>query len=232
MRHTYLDDEVIQIFSPVADANNNRKCLFASNGGNGDNIFEASVSDSSNLYWNSGNPPYLNANFKPEYNLRGLNGNNDSSNAIGKCVFSEKRCRSMAVAKTMSDRRQITPAIVSFTCSRSSTGLPRMASAVRNSMCPPSRAGIGRKLSTARLALSMVRNNSSEGNPCEAMEPATPIIPSGPERFVAEIGFETEIGQQFFRARDRVGAVAGHGAGDEVACKFCFVELNRKRRHT
>lgn len=76
MRHTYLDDEVIQIFSPITDANNNRKCLFASNGGNGDNIFEASVSDSASLNWNSGNPPYLNSNFKPEYNLRGLNGNN------------------------------------------------------------------------------------------------------------------------------------------------------------
>lgn len=76
MRHTYLDDEVIQIFSPLTDANNNRKCLFSSNGDNGDNIYEASVTDSAQTFWKDGSPPYLNGNYKPEYNFRGFNGNN------------------------------------------------------------------------------------------------------------------------------------------------------------
>lgn len=80
MRHTYLDDELIQIFSPSADANNNRKCLFASNGGSMDNIYEAAVSDSASLFWKDGTPPYLNGHFKPEYNLRGLNGLNAAGN--------------------------------------------------------------------------------------------------------------------------------------------------------
>ncbi|MBS1550976.1 MAG: S8 family serine peptidase [Bacteroidetes bacterium] len=88
MRHTYLNDEVIQIFSPLTDANNNRKCLFASNGGNGDNIFDAVVSDSAGMHWNFGTPPYLNGNFRPEYNLRGLNGNN--ANGIWKILHFDR----------------------------------------------------------------------------------------------------------------------------------------------
>lgn len=75
MRHTYLDDEVIQIYSPVADANNNRKCLFSSNGADGDNIYDAVVYDSAVNYWKESSPPFLNGKFKPEYNMRGLNGN-------------------------------------------------------------------------------------------------------------------------------------------------------------
>lgn len=75
MRHTYLDDEIIQIFSPLTDANNSRKCLFASNGGSDDNIYGAGVSDSATNFWSDNTPPFLNGNFKPEYNMRGYNGN-------------------------------------------------------------------------------------------------------------------------------------------------------------
>ncbi|MEO6693976.1 MAG: S8 family serine peptidase [Ignavibacteria bacterium] len=78
MRHTYLDDEIIQIFSPGTDANNNRKCLFSTNGYDLDNIFEATVSDSASSFWKDGSPPYLNGSYKPEYNLKGLNGTNAS----------------------------------------------------------------------------------------------------------------------------------------------------------
>lgn len=74
MRHTYLDDEVIQIVSPIPDANNNRKCLFSANGDDGDNIYGASVHDSAQNFWRNSSPPYIGESFKPEYNLRGLNG--------------------------------------------------------------------------------------------------------------------------------------------------------------
>ncbi|MBV6478954.1 MAG: hypothetical protein HGGPFJEG_01714 [Ignavibacteria bacterium] len=74
MRHTYLDDEVIQILSPIPDANNNRKCLFSTNGNDGDNIYGAEVYDLAQDFWSNSTPPYLSGSFKPEYNLRGLNG--------------------------------------------------------------------------------------------------------------------------------------------------------------
>jgi len=80
MRHTYLDDEVIQIFSPSTDASNNRKCLFSSNGGSMDNITGAKVSDSASLFWKDGTPPYTNGLYKPEFNLRGLNGKSAAGN--------------------------------------------------------------------------------------------------------------------------------------------------------
>ena len=76
MRHTYLDDEMFQIYSPLTDPNNNRKCLFSGNGGSMDNITGASVSDSANLFWKDGQPPYLNGSYKPEFTLRGLRGEN------------------------------------------------------------------------------------------------------------------------------------------------------------
>lgn len=80
MRHTYLDDEVIQVVSPIPDANNNRKCLFSANGDDGDNIYGAGVYDSSQNFWRNSTPPYSGENFKPEYNLRGLNGNSAGGN--------------------------------------------------------------------------------------------------------------------------------------------------------
>ncbi|MEO8664231.1 MAG: S8 family serine peptidase [Ignavibacteria bacterium] len=80
MRHTYLNDEIIQVFSPITDANNNRKCLFASNGNDMDNITGAAVSDSASAFWMSDDPPYLNGLYKPEFNLRGFNGQNANGN--------------------------------------------------------------------------------------------------------------------------------------------------------
>lgn len=76
MRHTFLNDEIIQIFAPIPNSNINRKCLFATNGGNMDNISGANVTDSASNFWNSSQPPYLNQTFMPEYSLSGLNGQN------------------------------------------------------------------------------------------------------------------------------------------------------------
>lgn len=76
MRHTYLNDEIIQIFAPIPNSNINRKCLFSANGGNMDNITGATVTDSANAFWSSSQPPYLNQIFMPEYSLKGLNGQN------------------------------------------------------------------------------------------------------------------------------------------------------------
>ena len=45
---------------------------------------------------------------------------------------------------------------------------------------------MGKKLSTARFALSIVKNKSKADTPSEANEPATPMIPSGPDRFVGD----------------------------------------------
>ena len=80
MRHTYLNDEIIQIFSPISDANNNRKCLFSSNGNDMDNITGAYVSDSASTVWSNGTPPYMNGHYKPEYILNGFNGQNAAGN--------------------------------------------------------------------------------------------------------------------------------------------------------
>jgi subtilisin family serine protease/subtilisin-like proprotein convertase family protein len=80
MRHTYLNDEIIQIFTPLTDANNNRKCLFSSNGNDMDNITGASVSDSATSLWLNNTPPYWNGHFKPEFTLNGLYGQNAGGN--------------------------------------------------------------------------------------------------------------------------------------------------------
>ncbi|MBX7043405.1 MAG: S8 family serine peptidase [Ignavibacteria bacterium] len=76
MRHTSLGYESFQIYAPSADPNNNRKCLFANNGGSGDNIYGAYVTDSASQFWSQGTPPYLNGSFKPDYSLAGLRGMN------------------------------------------------------------------------------------------------------------------------------------------------------------
>lgn len=80
LRHLYVSDEVIELYSPIADANNNRKCLFTSNGGSAQNITGAIVSDSANQFWNSGYPPYYNGLYKGDYLLHGLNGTNANGN--------------------------------------------------------------------------------------------------------------------------------------------------------
>lgn len=80
MRHTYLDDESIQIFSPLADANNNRKCLFACNGGELDNITGAVVSDTASKLWAQDTPPYTNGSYKSDFSMRGFNGQSAGGN--------------------------------------------------------------------------------------------------------------------------------------------------------
>ncbi len=63
---------------------------------------------------------------------------------------------------------------------RSLIGLRKIPSQARNTMCPPSRTGIGRKLITARLALSMVRKTSKFPGPWKAESPAAWAIVNGP----------------------------------------------------
>lgn len=74
MRHTYLGDELFQIYAPISDPNYNRICVFSCNGNDMDNIYGAMVSDSASLSWKNGQPPYLNGHYKPEFSLRGLRG--------------------------------------------------------------------------------------------------------------------------------------------------------------
>lgn len=76
LRHTWVEDNLLQIWSPIPESNNNRKSLFSHNGGGGDNITGATVSDSATQFWYQGTPPYLNGHFLPEYNMRGYNGTN------------------------------------------------------------------------------------------------------------------------------------------------------------
>lgn len=76
LNHQRLNDEIIVLYSPLADENNNRKCLFSSNGGDASDIHGASVSDSSEFFWGNGIPPYEMGVFKGDYLLSGLNGKN------------------------------------------------------------------------------------------------------------------------------------------------------------
>lgn len=74
MQHDRISDAIIQLYSPLNDPNGNRKCLFASNGGTGANIFGANVSDSGSQFWMDGTPPYTGGSYKGDYLLNGLNG--------------------------------------------------------------------------------------------------------------------------------------------------------------
>ncbi len=74
LRHTYVSDNILYIWSPDAENNNNRKCLFSENGTSFDNITGATVSDSASQFWYQGTPPYTNGNYLPEITLRGLVG--------------------------------------------------------------------------------------------------------------------------------------------------------------
>ncbi|MCX7878375.1 MAG: S8 family serine peptidase [Ignavibacteria bacterium] len=80
LRHTYLSDNILFIWSPITDTNNNRKCLFSRNGGSSANITGTTVSDSATLFWWQGTPPYLNGHFLPDYTMRGYNGTNANGN--------------------------------------------------------------------------------------------------------------------------------------------------------
>ena len=80
LRHTWVSDNVLYIWSPIADNNNNRKTLFSQNGSSSDNITGAYVSDSASQYWYQVSPPYTNGTFYPEYTMRGYNGTSASGN--------------------------------------------------------------------------------------------------------------------------------------------------------
>lgn len=80
LRHTWVSDNILYIWSPITDNNNNRKCLFDENGFNGDNITGATVSDSASQFWFQGTPPYTNGTYYPEYTMRGYNGTSASGN--------------------------------------------------------------------------------------------------------------------------------------------------------
>ena len=80
LSHTWVSDIMLMVWSPNSDANNNRVCLFSFNGGSGDNITNATVTDSATQFWRQGTPPYSNGFYKPEYLLAGLNGTNAQGN--------------------------------------------------------------------------------------------------------------------------------------------------------
>ena len=54
-------------------------------------------------------------------------------------------------------------------------------------MCPPSKTGIGRKLTIAKLALKNVKNNNSREVLAAASLVATTAMVPGPPKFVGEI---------------------------------------------
>jgi subtilisin family serine protease len=80
LTHTYVSDILVNIWGPGSDANNNRRCLFSHNGGAGQNITGASVSDQAASLWSNSTPPYTDGLFLPEYPLRGLNGTSANGN--------------------------------------------------------------------------------------------------------------------------------------------------------
>ncbi len=80
LSHTWVSDNILFVWSPSSDADNNRKCLFSENGADGDNITNATVTDSATQFWRQGTPPYSNGFYKPEYMLAGLNGTNAQGN--------------------------------------------------------------------------------------------------------------------------------------------------------
>src|SRR5688500_2582037 len=73
---------------------------------------------------------------------------------------------------------------------RSPNGLRKMPSMVKNSKCPPSRIGIGKRLSTPRLMLSKAINEMTLERPCCPTSPAILAIVSGPPIFLLEISPE------------------------------------------
>lgn len=80
LRHTYISDIRLILKSPSSDANQNRKSIFSRNGGSGQNITGATVSDSMTTYWRESAAPYTNGSYKPEMILNGLNGTSANGN--------------------------------------------------------------------------------------------------------------------------------------------------------
>ncbi len=78
--HTYVSEIRLIVWSSNSDADNNRICLFSYNGGSGDNITNATATDSATQFWRQGTPAYSNGFYKPEYLLAGLKGTNAQGN--------------------------------------------------------------------------------------------------------------------------------------------------------
>ncbi len=54
LSHTWVSDNILFVWSPSLDSDNNRKCLFSENGADGDNITNATVTDSATQFWRTG----------------------------------------------------------------------------------------------------------------------------------------------------------------------------------
>ena len=78
--HTYVSEIRLIVWSSNIDADNNRICLFSYNGGSGDNITNATATDSATQFWRQGTPAYTNGFYKPEYLLAGFKGTNAQGN--------------------------------------------------------------------------------------------------------------------------------------------------------
>lgn len=76
MHHPRVSDVIMILYSPGTDANTNRKCIFASNGGFGADIDGALITDTASNFWASGTPPYTDGIYKADYFLKGFNGTN------------------------------------------------------------------------------------------------------------------------------------------------------------
>ncbi|MBI5402783.1 MAG: S8 family serine peptidase [Ignavibacteriae bacterium] len=83
LRHTYLaDEEMLYLWSPISDANNNRKQLIGTSFITGvtTGITSATVTDSASKFWKDGTQPFSNGYYKGECNFRGYNGTNSNGN--------------------------------------------------------------------------------------------------------------------------------------------------------
>jgi len=83
LRHTYLaDEEMLFIWSPISDANNNRKQLIGTSftAGVTTGITSATVSDSATKFWKDGTQPFSNGFYKGECVFNGFNGTNSNGN--------------------------------------------------------------------------------------------------------------------------------------------------------
>ena len=80
LTHTYLSDMILQLWSPLTDTKINRVCLFSENGGDGDNISGAVVSDAGSNFWRESTPPYTSLSAKPDHYFKSFLGQNSGGN--------------------------------------------------------------------------------------------------------------------------------------------------------
>ncbi|MCX7833686.1 MAG: S8 family serine peptidase [Ignavibacteria bacterium] len=80
LRHTYVSDFNLSLWNPSSDTKRNKVCLFSRNGGSGDNITGAMVSDAGLYYWRESSPPYTNLSVKPDHPFTGFKGVSSGGN--------------------------------------------------------------------------------------------------------------------------------------------------------